>query len=249
MKTCLPCARIVCASYKKIVLVGALLAAAGACFAQKVYQDQQIRFALWASGDAYPGYFDKAKEAERTQPASDATIYDVPIARIREVTPFLLEGMLYGWRFDYVPYDKARRVEEYFEFTPVQSLTEADKANIRYEKPWAQDDRLWCWIAFERTSQMMQQFLSWQVITNPHIKGIGYARLVNGFAGIQEACGEALKNAVREYERKLIKNKPKEIFGTVLISEPPLIGIDAGRYMVTLDFFLETDRIVKYETF
>ena len=239
------------ASYKKIALVLAVVlsSAVSLAFAQKVYQDQQIRFALWASRDVYPGYFDQtAHGAQETQPEPE-TMYDIPIARIKEVTPFLLEGMLYGWKFDYVPYDKTRQIEEYFEFTPVQTLTDADKANVRYEKPWAQDDRLWCWIAFERTNLMMHQFLSWQVITNPHIKGIGYARLSEGFAGIQTACGEALKNAVREYERKLIKNKPKEIFGTVLISEPPLIGIDAGRYMVTLDFFLETDRIVKYETF
>lgn len=233
---------------KKIVLSFVLMSVLLPCFAQKVYQDRQIRFALWASGDAYPGYFDQTKAAQDQRPEPE-TMYDVPVARIKEVAPFLLEGMVYGWKFDYVPYDRARRVEEYFSFKPVQSFSETDKANIRYEKPWAQDDRLWCWIAFERTSQMMHRFLLWQGITNPRVKGIGYARLTDGFAGIQAACGEAVKQAVREYERKLIKNKPKEIFGTVLISEPPLIGIDSGRYMVTLDFFLETDRIVKYETF
>ena len=232
----------------KIVLVSALLCMLPLCFAQKVYQDRLIRFALWASGDAYPGYFDAAK-AEQNQRPEPETMYDVPVARIKEVAPFLLEGMLYGWKFDYVPYDRARGVEEYFSFEPVQALSEADLASIRYERPWAKDDRLWCWVAFERTTQMTQQFLSWQVITNPRVKGIGYARLIDGFSGIQTACGEAVKNAVREYERKLIKNKPKEVFGTVLISEPPLIGIDSGRYVVTLDFFLETDKIVKYETF
>ena len=224
-----------------------VMSCASLAFAQKVYQDQQIRFALWAARDAYPGYFDKAKKQSSAK-ASD-NIYAVPVQRIKEVTPFLLEGMIYGWQFDYTPYDKARRVEEYFEFSPVQTLTDADKAQITYTKPWAQDDRLWCWVEFQRSPQMMHIFNSWQVITNPHIKGIGYARLIDGFEGIQEACGEALKNAVREYERKLIKNKPKEIMGRVMITEPPLIGIDAGRYIVTLDFFLETDRIVKYETF
>ena len=215
-------------------------------FAQKVYQDQQIRFALWASGDAYPGYFDKEKKQEIPQTDD---MYAAPAQRIKEVSPFLLEGMIYGWKFDYTPYDKARRVEEYFDFSPIQTLTDADKANIKYTKPWAQDDRLWCWVEFQRNPLMMHIFNSWQVITNPRIKGIGYAKLTDGFSGIQKACGEALKNAVREYERKIIKNKPKEIMGRVMITEPPLIGIDAGRYVVTLDFFMETDRIIKYETF
>jgi len=31
--------------------------------------------------------------------------------------------------------------------------------------------------------------------------------------------------------------------------EPPKIGIDAGRYKITLDFFMETDKIVEYKTF
>jgi len=232
---------------KKISLVlVAMTVCSPLVFAQKVYQDQQIRFALWASGDVYPGFFDKSKKQET---ASKTNMYAAPVARIKEVTPFLLEGMIYGWQFDYTPYDKARRVEEYFDFSPIQKLTEADLAEITYTKPWAQDDRLWCWVEFRRTPQMMHIFNSWQVITNPRIRGIGYARLEDGFAGIQEACGEALKNAVREYERKIIKNKPKEIMGRVMITEPPLIGIDAGRYVVTLDFFLETDRIIKYETF
>ena len=233
-------------SLKKFIFSLLLMVFGSLVFAQKVYQDQQIRFALWAARDAYPGYFDKEK---KQTPVESDDMYAVAVERIKEVTPFLLEGMIYGWRFDYTPYDKARRVEEYFEFNPVQTLTDADKEQITYVKPWAQDDRLWCWVEFRRSPQMMHIFNSWQVITNPHIKGIGYARLVDGFAGIQEACGEALKNAVREYERKLIKNKPKEIMGRVMITEPPLIGIDAGRYVVTLDFFLETDRIIKYVTF
>ena len=236
---------------RKIFFFLLLAVACTSCFAQKVYQDQQIRFALWAARDAYPGYFDNNKEGDTKEKAAEAgeSLYTVPVQRIKEVTPYLLEGMIYGWKFDYTPYDKARRVEEYFEFSPVQTLTESDKSQIVYTKPWVQDDRLWCWVEFRRSPQMMHIFNSWQVITNPHIKGIGYARLADGFEGIKEACGEALKNAVREYERKLIKNKPKEITGRVMITEPPLIGIDAGRYVVTLDFFLETDRIVKYETF
>ena len=236
-----------CLSLKKLIF--ALLVMTTAIpftFAQKVYQDQQIRFALWAATDAYPGYFDDEK---KQPPEKNDTMYAVPVRRIREITPLILEGMIYGWQFDYTPYDKARRVEEYFEFSPIQKLTDEDRKTIVYTKPWVQDDRLWCWVEYKRSPQMMHIFESWQVITNPRIRGVGYAKLSDGFAGIQEACGEALKNAVREYERKLIKNKPKEIMGRVMITEPPLIGIEAGRYVVTLDFFMETDRILEYEKF
>jgi hypothetical protein len=44
----------------------------------------------------------------------------------------------------------------------------------------------------------------------------------------------------------LIKNKPQEITGSVLIKKMPTMGIDAGRYMIKLDFFLEYGRIKEY---
>ena len=64
-----------------------------------------------------------------------------------------------------------------------------------------------------------------------------------------DAVRNAIKDAVRAYFRTKIKNKPKEIRGRVLLRREPLIGIDAGRYKVQLDFFLETDKIVPYTQF
>ena len=59
----------------------------------------------------------------------------------------------------------------------------------------------------------------------------------------------ALKEAVRQYWRTLEKNKPKEISGTVLLIRDPRIYVKNGQYIVDLDFFLETDRIIKYTQF
>lgn len=73
--------------------------------------------------------------------------------------------------------------------------------------------------------------------------------IADGFDGITNAANDALKNAVREHYRQILKNKPKEIDGHVIIRGTPQIGINAGRYVVELDFFLETDRIVKYTQF
>ena len=86
----------------------------------------------------------------------------------------------------------------------------------------------------------------WASIQNPVISGIGYAPVENGFDAIEEAARESLKNAIRNYYRKVIKNKPKEINGKVLIRSFPTMGIDAGRYVINLDFFLECGRIIEY---
>lgn len=173
----------------------------------------------------------------------------IPVARIQEIAPFIISGMLYGWRFDYTPSDKTRGVEEFFAITPVQEFTDEQLAAIRYTKPWIQEEKLFCWVEFDRSSEQQELFASWQDVTIPRIHGEGYARLSEGFAGIQKACEDGIKNAIYNYERKIIKSKPKNITGTVLLASPPVIGIDAGRYKLTLDFFIETDRIVMYKTF
>ena len=207
-------------------------------FAQDASQERMVRFAIWAARDAYPGIESSGKNK-----------FELPAKKIRELAPFILSGMIYGWEFEYVPYDKARGVQEFFEFHPVNELNEDEIKSINYTKPWIEDSVLNCWIEYRRTDNQIYSFKGWQSVLHPKIQGEGYAKLSDGFDGIQKACAEALKLAVRNYERKWIKSKPKEIAGRVLMREPPKIGIDAGRYKVSLDFFMETDRIVEYKTF
>lgn len=219
---------------------------------QGVYQDTLVRFSLWAQIDVYPGFFDsKSSEHEKEMNTiqKNDEWYSVPVRKIREIAPFLVEGMVYGWKFSYTPYDKARGVEEYFEFSPVIALSENEKNQIQYKRPWIKDDILNTFVEFKRTKSQEANFAAWSSFMHPRVKGVGYSRLSNGFDGIKAASEEALRNAVREFGRTKIKTKPKEISGTVIIREPPLIGIDSGRYRITLDFFIETDRIIEYRTF
>lgn len=207
-------------------------------FAQDVSQERQVRFSLWATTEIYPGV---------EEPQSDTL--SLPVKKIKEISPLILSGMVYGWKFEYVPYDKARGVQEYFEFSPVRELNEEELQSIKYAKPWIEDSILNCWVEFKRSDTQIHIYKGWESVLHPRIKGEGYAFLSDGFDGIRAACGESLKMAVRNYERKWIKTKPKEISGTVLIKEPPKIGVDAGRYKVTLDFFMQTDKIIEYKTF
>ena len=207
-------------------------------FAQDVSQERMVRFSLWASTESYPGVDEPNYEG-----------LSLPVKKIKEISPLILSGMVYGWHFEYVPYDKARGVAEFFEFTPVQELNETELSTIKYAKPWIEDSILNCWVEFRRSDAQIHIFKGWESVLHPRIQGVGYAKLSDGFDGIQAACADSLKMAVRNYERKWIKTKPKEISGTVLIKDPPKIGVDAGRYKITLDFFMQTDRIVEYKTF
>ena len=228
--------------------------AAFSAFAQTPSIIQHIRFPVWAEIDAYPGTQAAADDAEAQE-------FAYPISRIKETVPFLIEGLVYGWDFVYVPSDKTRGVEEYLEITPVRSagvpepvegVEGAQKQpsfNITYSSVWLENNRFNCWIDYTRTDYEVQLYNLWASIQNPTIQGRGYGDLSKGFDGIKEASQEALKNAVREYYRNTIKNKPKEITGRVLLRKIPMLGIDSGRYVIKLDFFLECGTIIEYTQF
>ena len=200
---------------------------------------EHIRFCLWAGLDAYPGSAEAAN--------LDEGPYDYPIKSMKKVAPFLIQGMVYGWEFSYTPSDKSRGVEEYFELTPIQPLSSSDK--ITYSSPWLEESRLNAWVDFTRTENQIQKYNLWASISNKSISGTGYGNFSDGFEGIQAAAADCAKNAVREHYRKVIKNKPKEITGRLLIREPPLLGVDSGKYMIKLDFFMESGRIIEYTRF
>ena len=199
-----------------------------------------IRIHTWAELDAYP----ELKEAQDLSSGQ----WDYPINRIKQVSPFLIEGMVYGWDFTYTPYDKSRNIKEYFEITPIKKLSEAS-GRIIYEQPWIQDNKLHCWASYKRDDGQIWTYKKWQSLSTEKIKGIGKGSIKLGFDGITEGAKAALKDAIRAHYRPIEKNKPKEITGKVIIYKEPKIGITEGQYMVELDFFLESARIVKYAAF
>lgn len=201
---------------------------------------QHIRFPVWANVDAFPGW-----ELNDDGQNGDESY---PVKSIKELGPFLMKGMVDGWKFIYVPADKARGVEEYFELIEINP--EVEIANrIVYSSPWVEDNKLHCWVDFQRSDIEVSSYNLWSSIRNPVIRGRGYGPLEDGFNGIKKAVEEAVKDAIREHYRSKYKNKPKEITGSVLMRKTPLLGIDQGRYVINLDFFLEYGRIKQYTHF
>ena len=209
------------------------------CFAQLPSFTEKIRIPLWAEIDAYPG-LEEAAELED---------YEYPVQEIKKIAPFIISGMVYGWKFVYVPYDKARGIEEYFEVTEINAQAFSNNYGpnkIIYSSPWVDDTLLHCWCEYYRTKAEVQNYKAWASITHPVIRARGYGSIEAGFEGIRAAAEDSLKAAVREYYRGITKNKPRQISGSVLIKNEPILGIDAGRYAINLDFFLECDTIKGY---
>lgn len=209
---------------RRLQILKAFLVFSLFCFTSVIYAQtpsvvRNIRIPLWAELDAYPE-LEEAADVDSPQ-------YDYPIKSIRQVAPFIIGGMVYGWEFVYTPSDKARGVEEYLEIKEIVS-SDYLKGGIKYSSPWFQNNRFNCWCEYKRNDSQVQNYNLWSSIQNPIIHGRGYGDISIGFDGLKDAAYDALKNAVRDHYRSVIKNKPKEITGSVLIRDIPTIGIDAG---------------------
>ena len=225
---------------KKFLTLLILLYAAGISSAELPQYDKNIHIHVWAELDAYP-------ELEEAQDTS-SPVFEYTKNRIKETAPFLINGMVYGWNFVYTPSDKLRNIEDYFEITPINTIDTA-AGKIVYEKPWIQDNLVHIWTGYTRTPEEEWSYKTWTSVNTGKTQGTGKAPVKKGFDGITEAAKLALKDGIRNFYRPIIKNKPKEIRGKVIIRNEPKIGITEGRYTVKLDFFIETDRIIKYTTF
>ncbi len=209
-------------------------------FAQHIDYEQRIKIPLWAELDANPA----SEEAANT----GAAPFSYSIKRVKEISEFLINGMACGWTFAYTPPDKLRNVTEQLELEAINTAA-ACGGTITYSKPWIENNNVNVWVELERTPQMIWNYNQWERITQQTAHGRGKGKISSGFEGITDAARGAVKDALRKHYRAVIKNKPKEIRGKLLIRKAPLLGLDAGHYILELDFFLETDRIVKYTKF
>lgn len=223
---------------KKILIFVLLALQFSILLSQSPINLRNIRIGVWAELDAYPGLYEKKDD-----------ILSYTKTRIRDLSIFLMEGMVYGWKFVYTPSDNLRGVEEYLEVTPITPFNKDDREKIIYSDSFFEENRVNVWCDYERTDYQIQSYKLWSGIEHPVIQGRGLGRIEEGFDGIQTAAKNALKEAVRARYRAELKNKPKEISGSVLIRNPPVVGITSGQYAIFLDFFLERDRIIKYTTY
>ena len=233
----------------------ALLLFLSLCAASQVPdQSEQLRLQIWAELDNFPGKFEEEESAgdEDTKERKKDTLFDQlfsdAIERAKLISPFLAGGFLHGWTFDYTPGDKARGVEDYWEFAPRREFDPAVN-HLRYREPFVQGGNLLCWVYCDRTEAQKTEWKMWSSILRPKTHGQGEGLLEDGFEGIRNACSQAARDAVRSYWRTMEKNKPKEISGQLLLIGSPRIYIKNGRYVADLEFLLDTERIVRYQTF
>jgi len=234
---------------KRIFLIFFTLFLVAGIIAQTSEQNQ-IRFKLWYEMNeplALPEQNSIANIEDSKTSEIEESGYKYSINAIHQIVPFILEGTLYGWNFNYTPSDKIRNVSEYFELSAIHTILLSDP-QISYDSPLITDsgNNFSCWITYSCTKYQKELLEYRESINLPKISGKGSSAVQNETDGIKKAFTEAAKNAIREYYRTIIKNKPKEITGSVYLIGDPRYYIDEGNYIADLDFYLEKGTILQY---
>lgn len=223
---------------KRVPLIFLLFLLPFALYAQFQEPSPMLRIQLWVPAEDVP--------SQNVAATSDEPFYAQAVRNLKDIAPFMLEGMLYGWNVTYTPADSARHVEEYYECTPIREVDAADPA-IQWAESEMSDAAISCWLNYERTPAQMQYRKWWNSVNIIRVQGKGSASVTEGTEGLKQAVIDAAKKAILAYLRKTQKNKPEEMTGSIMLAdETPRIYIDHGQYTADLDFFLYVDKIEQY---
>lgn len=197
-----------------------------------------VRAPVWVFLEPEPGTFTEEKKAEFVPPQK----------ALKELSAYVLSGMTYGWKFSYTPYDKKRAVKEFFELKPVYLINSEDErlflTDIKIKYPYC-----YCWAEYRIPIEKSMRLKTWKSVSYKTVKGEGTGSRSDELKGVYDAYTEAVKNAIREYARKILKNKPKEIKGEILIKSNPRIYVESGLFKADLEVYLNITQIIPYVLF
>lgn len=182
--------------------------------------------------------------------AVDRVIHgDTPVEeRFLREAQFTLSGMIYGYRFTYIPAYPARGVERLFDVELINQIPWGDPALTIRE---LRDERTTVYgvIDYTVSDADRARLRGWRSIDVERARGIGYAPLLQGLPGKITSVEEAIYRAIRDHLRERYQNRPREVTGTVVLRTPPRIRTVAGEYEAIVDVVLNIDEVRSYLVF
>jgi hypothetical protein len=171
---------------------------------------------------------------------------EVAVRRLLDEAIFVLSGMIYGFRFAYVPADPARRVPERLDLEPYAAIVWGDH-RLEILQTWVDRDRLYARVYYTVDEAQTGWYRAWRSAANASSSGIGTAPFIAGPTVKPDATRDAIRVAIRNHARALEPNRPQRVTGAVMIAEPPIVGIREGNYESRLTVLLQIDSIRRYE--
>ncbi|MDR0599754.1 MAG: hypothetical protein LBG84_06710 [Treponema sp.] len=155
-----------------------------------------------------------------------------------EEAAYYFGAMIYGWSFRYDVGEKARRIEEKLELSPLGSIA-ADDPRLEPGNPQVKDNTLSLWSDYRPSDTQRLRLAKWRSGSLRPAQAYGQSPLENKAAALEDAARAALRAALRGGER----NRPKEVTGYISLAAFPRFWLNAGRWMVEGRFFVEIREI------
>jgi hypothetical protein len=160
----------------------------------------------------------------------------------------LVSGMVYGWTFDYIPGDSARRVTESFTLAPV-ALVPQGTPRLRVLETEQDATRLWARFVYTLDPAEASRRSAWDANTALLSTGRGTARAIDGPKARTAALADAIRDAIRRALNTRWVNKPREVTGDVVLWEDPSVLVRAGVYDASATVKLVVRELTAYRIF
>ncbi len=173
---------------------------------------------------------------------------DVAMQRLLREVQYVVSGMVYGYRFTYVPSDPDRKVTEAFELEPYGRIAWGDP-RLAVLQTWIEESRLYARVSYEVAPEQQGWYEAWHSSANARSSGVGSTTLFRGPEQKMEAVSDGVRAAVREHVRAAEFTRPQKIVGAALLASYPELGIVRGNYEASVDILLQIDRIDRYRAY
>jgi hypothetical protein len=178
-------------------------------------------------------------------PAPNHVPLETALARILEEGRYVFSGMIFGFTFSYTPLDRARNIAEEFTLQPAFQISWSDP-NLFVRETRREGSRV-----YARLRYALHEFQeAWYEGTLSNVMGssagAGEASIFAGYGEKIVSIQDSVKNAVREYARGRVDNKPRKVTGTVFLNGAPRLEVVSGVYRALSSVRLRIDEVVSY---
>jgi hypothetical protein len=152
-------------------------------------------------------------------------------------------GMIYGWEYTYAVGEKARNVEDGFDWVPLGELPFGDARMTPTD--FSQEEAIYrLWADYEMDNAQAARRGAWTGGQLRTLNARGRAELGQDQ---QDALRDAAKQAVRSVARGIERERPRIVRGRIALAKFPVITIADGEWAASAQFFIEIQEIQKYQ--
>lgn len=157
----------------------------------------------------------------------------------------VVSGMIYGWKFTYVPSDIKREIDEIFTLTPIALIKKGDP-NMNFRDNWVKDYIMYQNILYRLQDFQMARLERWSSTLNPTSYGEGEHSLFEE-KGKSLSLEMAIKDSIKREFQSRGKDKPRSMEGQIILKENPRLFIDAGFYKTQVEVRMIYKEINEYK--